>query len=82
MAVYNENVLMMILRVMIGHYVFIVCRLVSNVTLGRCWYNNVLMLSQDDTILCRRRAQNATLSVSTNFLDMAVCSAARPETVF
>lgn len=57
---------------MIHHYVFKVCRLVLNVNLGMCWYNSVAMLSQDDTILCRQKAQNATLSLSTKFLEIAV----------
>ena len=52
---------MMILRVMICHYVFKVCRLVLNVNLGMCWYNSVAMLSQDDTILCRRKAQKSVI---------------------
>jgi hypothetical protein len=81
MAVSNENVLMMILRVMICHYVFKVCRLVLNVNRGMCWYNSVSMPSQDDIILCRRKVQSATLSLSTKFLYMAVCSAARPAPV-
>jgi hypothetical protein len=73
---------MMILRVMIRHYVFKVCRLVLNVNLGMCCYNSVAMLSQDDTILCRRKAQSATLSMSTKFLEITVCSAACPAPVF
>jgi len=41
------------------------------------------MLSQDDTILCRRKAQkSATLSLSTKFLEIAVCSATLPAPVF
>ena len=74
---------MMILRVMIRYLVLKVCRLVLNVNLGMCWYNSMAMLSQDDTILCRRKAQkSATLSLSTKFLEIAVCSATLPAPVF
>jgi hypothetical protein len=73
---------MMILRVMIRHYVFKVYRLVLNANLGMCWNNSVAMLSQGDTILCRRKAQSATLSLSTKFLEIAVCSASPPAPIF
>jgi len=53
-----------------------------NVILGMCWYNSVAMLSQDDTILCRRKAQSATLSMSTKVLEIAMCSAACPTPIF